>query len=156
DLPATEIADPALERFVLRKVLRTLDRLDRYTRIFNYKLLANILAKHSPHHARRLSKMSIYLELIAEAMFPAQSAARQCAGGGLALGFTFGLDKQGPVLNFHRTPRADALYCSPRCKQKAFRKRRVTTSPAPAMTEPLPRDASPQAREHLAVTLGAV
>jgi len=139
--------DPNLERAILRKVRRTLARMEALTRV-NPNFLAEMLAKESPHYMKRLLLMSLHLELTAGRMNQI-APARKCAACGFPLGFA--VDEEG--LGLERIPRADAHYCSPRCRQKAHRKRRrVAAGTAPATTKPSRRNGSSSADDNISVT----
>jgi hypothetical protein len=137
---------PELERHVLRKVRRALARLQTLMGV-NVNVFAEVLAKDSPHHADRLLRMSIYLELACERMCRI-ALARRCAECGCPMGFEIGPEGLG----FKRTPRADARYCSPACRQKAHRKRRVTDSTSPTAIEPSHGNGSHRADNSAGVT----
>jgi hypothetical protein len=136
-----------LQRLLLRKVLRTLARLKALSGI-NVNVIAEILAKDSLQHGERVATMSVYLEMVSERM--ARIAfERQCAECGRPMGFDVG--PEGFVLK--HTPRADARYCSPTCRQKAHRKRHhVTASAQPATTKPSRRNGSHRADNGAGVT----
>jgi hypothetical protein len=81
----------------------------------------------APHlKAQHLIKFATYLEAVGARMYAKQSK-KKCAECGTALEHKI-VDGREMRLLFVR---ADACYCSARCKQKAYRKRRVTAAHSP-------------------------
>jgi hypothetical protein len=119
----------------LRYVLRTLGRLKRIANKVPAEQLAAALQPHL--HSERLSYLSRYLSDVAE--YANQAAKRQCAVCGLELDSRI------------YSVRSDARYCSPGCRQKAYRKR-VTARASPTKIDASRRDASLATGSNLSVT----
>jgi hypothetical protein len=156
DVPVTKLEQlaPELQRLLLRKALRTLARLEWLTGL-NINLFAELLANDSPHHADRLAAMSTYLDGTWKRIAQ-KTAKRKCAECNRLIGWEIDVDDKGrPVFCKKATPRADARYCSPKCRQQAHRKRHhVTASAAPAETKPSRRNGSHRADNGVGVTAG--
>jgi hypothetical protein len=123
----------------LRYVLRTLTRLNRIAKKVPAEDLAAALLPH-PHRYDLLLFLATYLNDVEEFGLPlAKAQWRRCAECGHELDCRF------------YSIRSDAHFCSPKCRQKAYRKR-VTARASPGTLEASQCDVSSRADNGLAVT----
>jgi hypothetical protein len=118
-------ANTVAKGITLKSVLRTLARLRDVARVPAQDMAEALL----PHlKAQHLIEVATYLERVGGRML-AQQANKKCAVCGSPLGIE-AVDGRELKLNFIR---ADACYCSAKCKQKAYRKRVTATRSLHAM-----------------------
>jgi DNA-directed RNA polymerase subunit RPC12/RpoP len=142
------VNDATLERRLVQHILRTLERLQRLTRV-PPEMVAETIFPHV--RLDQIVEASLYLEKVARCINKQmQQMQWKCAECGHEVWFKDDLLRQSREI---KRVRRDAHYCSPACRQKAFRKRkRVTASPLSALDKPLPRDNSGAVSDRLAVT----
>jgi hypothetical protein len=148
--------DAALKKLIDRKILRTVERLRTLTRLPPEMIAAAIF----PYiRIDQIMDMAVYLEEVAKCI--GKQMQWKCAECGKDIWFkddvrvTVGqTGEMGATTTREiRRVRRDAHYCSPACRQKAFRvRKRVTNNPADASPETSRRNGSVIRETRSAVT----
>jgi hypothetical protein len=137
----------ALGHRLEQQLSRTLERMRRWLRIHPDNI-ARFLFPHVP--VVQILEMSQYLEKVARCI--EKKMQWQCVECGKDVWAKIKLTETGPTKEL-RYVRRDAHYCSPACRQKAFRKRkRVTASPSDATAKASRGNGSAATEGGLAVT----